>query len=118
MQFGINKAHIGTLIKRTVEKSGMSVSNLAKKIDCNRSNIYSIYERKSIDIDLLIRISKVLEHDLISDYLNLTASGHLPVTVNNQNRNVKILMEIPKEETQNSQLAEIVCKYCVFGNGG
>lgn len=46
---------------------------LAGKINCRRQNIYYIYEQPSLNTDLLMRISKVLNVDffhIISEYLN------------------------------------------------
>ena len=40
---------------------------LAKKINCDRTNIYKIFQRPSIDTELLSRISKALEHDFFLD---------------------------------------------------
>ena len=40
---------------------------LAKKNNCDRTNIYKIFQRPSIDTALLSRISKALEHDFFVD---------------------------------------------------
>ncbi len=40
---------------------------LAKKINCDRTNVYKIFRRASIDTALLLRISAVLEYDFFSD---------------------------------------------------
>lgn len=43
----------------------------ANLIHVHRTTIYPIFEQKSIDIELLIRISKALEYDFIKEiYLN------------------------------------------------
>jgi plasmid maintenance system antidote protein VapI len=39
----------------------------AKSIHVHRSTIYLIFEQKSIDIDLLIRISKSLDYNFIEE---------------------------------------------------
>ena len=41
----------------------MSASELAKLIPCERTNVYNIFKRKSLDARLLMRISKVLNYD-------------------------------------------------------
>ena len=40
-----------------------SVQWLAERINCNRRNIYDIFQRPSIDTELLMRIGKALGHD-------------------------------------------------------
>lgn len=39
----------------------------ARQLNCDRRNIYDIFERRSIDIELLARISTVLNHDFFAD---------------------------------------------------
>jgi plasmid maintenance system antidote protein VapI len=59
--------HIGQLIKAVFDESGMSVSEFARQIHLERSTVYSIFERQSIDAILLARISLVLKHNFLSD---------------------------------------------------
>jgi plasmid maintenance system antidote protein VapI len=59
--------HIGQLIKTVFDDSGMTVSEFARQIHLERSTVYSIFERPSIDALLLARISLVLKHNFLSD---------------------------------------------------
>lgn len=59
--------HIGQLIKAVFDESGMTVSEFARQIHLERSSIYGIFERPSIDSILLARISLVLKHNFLSD---------------------------------------------------
>lgn len=60
--------HIGKKIKEEVQHKGISVSVFAKKINRSRNVVYDIFERESIDTDLLNKISKVLSCDFFSVY--------------------------------------------------
>jgi DNA-binding Xre family transcriptional regulator len=60
--------HIGKLIKNQMEKEGRNAKWLAAKLTCNRSNIYQIYKRKHLDIELLTRICIYLETDFFTYY--------------------------------------------------
>ena len=60
--------HIGKIIRVYVYNHGISPQWLANKIGCNRSKIYKIYEKKSIDIDLLLLISKSLNYNFLNEY--------------------------------------------------
>ena len=55
--------HIGQLIKQELELQERTPSWLASKINCERQNIHNIFKRKSLDTDLLFRISQVLNKD-------------------------------------------------------
>lgn len=59
--------HIGKRIKEVLREQGHNVSWLAARIPCERSNVYNIFKRESIGIDLLFRISEVLGHDFFKE---------------------------------------------------
>lgn len=60
--------HIGKKIKEEVFRQRMSVITFAKKINRTRNVAYNIFERESIDTDLLNKISKILNCDFFSAY--------------------------------------------------
>ena len=64
--------HIGQLIKTVFERSGMSVSEFARQLNCERTNVYTIFKRRTIDVELLVNISKVLEYNFFEDVLKET----------------------------------------------
>lgn len=61
------KTHAGEKVKAYFEETGMSVSEFARRLNCHRQNVYDIFKRKTIDVTLLQRISRVLEHDFVSE---------------------------------------------------
>jgi transcriptional regulator with XRE-family HTH domain len=60
--------HIGSEIKRILDERGLPVTEFARRINKSRENAYSIFTRKSIDTDLLMKISEVLDHDFFVHY--------------------------------------------------
>lgn len=60
--------HIGRCIKEEMRRQERQVSWLARKLCCDRTNIYKLYDRPSIDTALLLRISQALRHDFFLDY--------------------------------------------------
>lgn len=60
--------HIGKLIHTHLKEHGQSVAFLARELGCQREQCYRIFAKKSIDTDLLIRISKILQYDFFSYY--------------------------------------------------
>ncbi|MBR6606800.1 MAG: hypothetical protein IKK92_13215, partial [Prevotella sp.] len=53
------RLHIGTLIKAELENQERTVSWFARKLNCDRSNVYKLFKRSTIDTELLLRISKI-----------------------------------------------------------
>lgn len=62
--------HIGKIIKEEVKRQGRSVKWLSEKLYCDRSNIYDIFKRQSIDTSLLKRFSEILGIDFFEYYRN------------------------------------------------
>ncbi len=62
--------HIGKLIEAELHRQERSVTWFANKLCCERTNVYSIFKRESIDTALLARISKVLHHNFFQYYVN------------------------------------------------
>lgn len=60
--------HIGSIIKKRFDEQGESVSWFAKQLCCDRTNVYSIFKRESIDTALLVKISVILNHDFFKYY--------------------------------------------------
>lgn len=66
-------AHIGQIIREELKLQGRTVTWLAKAINCDRTNIYNIFARESIDTSLLTRISKALNRnffEILTEELN------------------------------------------------
>ena len=61
--------HIGELIEKELHRQERSVTWFANKLYCDRSNVYSIFKRQSIDTDLLLRISLILNYNFFIHYL-------------------------------------------------
>lgn len=60
---------IGQLIKNKLDASNLSVSDFARLIDVERSNVYNIFKRESIDTELLKKIGHILKYDFFQDLL-------------------------------------------------
>ena len=60
--------HIGKLIKQQMDEQGKSVVWLARQLSYSRTNVYKIYDKSSIDTDVLLRISILLQYDFFKLY--------------------------------------------------
>lgn len=65
------RPHIGTLIKVELERQERTVSWFARKLNCDRSNIYKLFRRSTIDTELLLRISTILHYNFFQHYTAL-----------------------------------------------
>ncbi len=61
--------HIGHLVKSVFDASGMTVSEFARRINCERTNVYKIFDRRTIDVEMLVKISEILNHNFLADVM-------------------------------------------------
>ena len=69
--------HIGSIIKEVFENHPRrhTIVWLARQLNCVRGNVYDILSRASIDTLLLLRLSKILDHDFFADISELLKNG-------------------------------------------
>ena len=68
--------HIGNIIIVEILRQGRSAWWLARALYCDRSNVYKLFKKKSLDSDLLLRISEALQTDFFRCYsASLTGRG-------------------------------------------
>ena len=60
---------IGRRIREEFDKmpKNCTIAWFAKELHCERRNVYRIFERENIDIMLLARISRILNHNFFQD---------------------------------------------------
>lgn len=67
MKFIMKDVHIGNMIHEELLRQGRTVTWFAKEIYCEKSNIYKMFKRKSIDLAQLIKVSEALDHNFLRD---------------------------------------------------
>ena len=70
--------HIGQLIEQELRRQRRSVSWFAKELYCDRTNVYKLFRKESIDTLLLYRISCILSHDFFKYYTDDFVSDNKP----------------------------------------
>ncbi|MBV8038911.1 helix-turn-helix domain-containing protein [Bacteroides sp. AN502] len=60
--------HIGKLIREKMIERKCTVVSMARQLSCGRANVYKIFEKYSIDTELLMKISVTLDYDFFSLY--------------------------------------------------
>ena len=101
------KKKIGQLIKERVTAKNMAVTDFAKAIDVERSNVYNIFQRDSIDTKLLKKIGQVLEYDFFQDLLEEETIQRI-VLKSKIGNTVYIPIELSAEEMERLNIKEIV----------
>lgn len=59
--------HIGNMIRAELKAQGRTITWFAKAIHTDRSNVYKMLGKESIDLKLLFRISALLHHNFLHD---------------------------------------------------
>lgn len=63
--------HAGNKIREVAVRKGMPISELGRRINTARQNVYKILNKKTMDTGMLLKISKVLEYDFFQYYTPL-----------------------------------------------
>ena len=64
----MSQIFIGKLIEEELRNQDHSVVWLSGQLNCNRTNVYKIFHRASIDTELLLRISNILKRNFFDSY--------------------------------------------------
>ncbi len=59
--------HIGHLIRNVLDEKRISVRQFAMMANSERTNMYRILDRESIDLSILERYSRILDHNFFQD---------------------------------------------------
>ncbi|MCF8365011.1 MAG: hypothetical protein K9H16_04475 [Bacteroidales bacterium] len=101
----IVQIHIGNEIKNVVEKKGISIKKFGDKINCNRTNVYDIFKRTSIDTQLLIMISHALEYNFFELFVpNQSTNGSRTKFV--------FEIEVSPDDLASFKLPDSICEKC------
>ena len=60
--------HIGHLIREQLRKDQRSASWLAREIHCTRNHVYKIFNKPSLDSNLILKISKAMHFNFFQYY--------------------------------------------------
>lgn len=63
-----NEICIGDLIEKELRRQERTVTWMARKLNCDRTNVYDIFKRRSIDSELLCRVCVVLNVNFFEYY--------------------------------------------------
>ena len=101
---------IGQLITEPVEATNMEVTAFAKAINKERSNIYDIYKRDSIDTKLLKKIGQVLQYDFFQHLIEEETIAKIKISEITKKSKVLLEIEISEDEMMRIGFDEKVLK--------
>jgi predicted transcriptional regulator len=59
--------HVGHIIKAVFDEQGRTVQWFAKQMNCNRTNVYKLFEKQHLNSEIIARASKALNHNFFLD---------------------------------------------------
>jgi transcriptional regulator with XRE-family HTH domain len=62
--------HIGQIIKLLGKEKGLKAKAIANFVNVSESSLYKIYNRESVDMDKMIKFSRLFDRNLFLYYLN------------------------------------------------
>jgi len=74
----------GAIVEKVVRRSGISIAELARRVDINRRSIYNWFEQESLSIDIICKIGNALDYDFSADFPELFANHNLS-SISNRN---------------------------------
>ena len=63
--------HKGEIIEKAVRNSGMSITNLAKRLGKSRRHIYNIFDNPSVSWETIMQIGKIINYDFTKDFTDI-----------------------------------------------
>ena len=90
MNFNYKEIHIGTLIKQLVLEKEVDIDRIANFLKVDKAVIEEMYVEKSLDTNLLLRWSKLLEYDFFRIY-----SQHLLLYAPMPKKETKVKSTLP-----------------------
>jgi|LSQX01.1.fsa_nt_gb transcriptional regulator with XRE-family HTH domain len=100
---------IGELIQERVKSQKLDVTEFAKLINKERSNVYNIFNRSSIDTDLLKKIGQVLDYDFFQEFLEPETIQKILMTHSLDNE-IYVKIKLSNSEMSKISLQEKVIK--------
>ncbi len=89
---------IGQIIEEQVKAKKMTAIEFAKELSTERSNVYNIFKRDSIDTSLLKKIGQILEYDFFQHFLEKNTIDK--IKLEDVAKKSKILLELELSEDE------------------
>ena len=92
--------HIGEKIKQRAKELRIGPTELGKLIHTSKQNITGIYQRRSIDAELLSKFCKALKFDFFSHYHSTEFSTSEESTIDYKRTSARAFAELKKQNAE------------------
>ena len=92
---------IGKVIEERIKAQNVNVTKFAEALHTSRNNVYDIFERESIDTDLLKKIGHLLNYDFFQDLLEPKTIREIVIRHSTTN---KVYVELALDDDAITQL--------------
>ena len=66
--------HRGEILKEAIYKSGIPITEIAKRMGKSRRWMYLMFENSTVSLDIVLQIGKIIHHDFSYSIKELTTS--------------------------------------------
>ena len=66
--------HRGEILKEAIYKSGIPITELAKRLGKSRRWMYLMFDNSTVSLDLVLQIGKIIHHDFSDSIKELSTS--------------------------------------------
>ena len=63
--------HKGQVIEKAVRETGISITQLAKKVNKSRQWVYNVFNSQQVPLDVVLEIGKAIHYDFSKDFKQL-----------------------------------------------
>lgn len=70
------KIHIGKLIKEKLSERKITCAEFARQLCLDRSSVYNIFSKETLDVERLKTIGEILDFDFLSNYYQPKSRKH------------------------------------------
>jgi len=98
---------IGQIIEERLRAQNVNVTEFAKQLHTRRENVYHIFKRENIDIELLKNIGQLLNYDFFQDLLEPSTVQEI-ILRNSMTNKVYVELNLTPEEVKNLGIEDMV----------
>ena len=110
LKFAVMAIHIGEKIKQRAKELRIGSTELGKLINTSKQNIYGIFKRKSIDSEILRKLSKALDFDFFQ-YYNVETTSMASEPFSPYGKKNKHVVSIEEHQKLKKELEDLREKY-------
>jgi transcriptional regulator with XRE-family HTH domain len=92
--------HNGEIIERLVRRNGVSISELARRIHVNRRSIYNWFNKKTLKLDIIIKIGNVIGCDFSKEFPGIFSPEEFAMMNGLREYNEENITTEPAQNTQ------------------